>query len=84
MPRLDATGPMGQGAMTGKRKGRCCSNHSLEDSLGTERGTGRRFRMRFLPEDQEGFETRNYRGRGNFAGQGRGKGMGRLNRGKNQ
>ena len=77
MPGLNQTGPMGEGAMTGRRMGRCTNfgtkskkednqqqgkgSQTLSDDLSTQSGTGRRFRF----------------GRGQ--GQ-RGKGMGFRNR----
>lgn len=30
MPNLDGTGPMGQGAMTGSKRGRCKNSRNLE------------------------------------------------------
>ncbi len=30
MPNFDGTGPMGQGAMTGRRRGRCRDNQTIQ------------------------------------------------------
>ncbi|MDB4334864.1 DUF5320 domain-containing protein [bacterium] len=45
MPGLDRTGPEGQGAQTGRKKGKCQSNSAVQDSFGRgrcNRGKGRK------------------------------------------
>lgn len=69
MPRFDGTGPMGQGAQTGKRQGRCNNTDTNDSSTVTEQGVRRGFRMRFQSNEQD------FRGRG-YQGQGRGMGNG--------
>jgi len=43
MPRGDKTGPMGQGAMTGRALGVCAENLDRSSGQGLGRGMGRRF-----------------------------------------
>ncbi len=66
MPGLDSTGPMGQGARTGRKLGNCSGNTSEQDRP-QGRGFGFGFRARFIDEDQTGF------GRGMRGGRGRGR-----------
>ncbi len=69
MPGLDNTGPMGQGAQTGRKRGKCRGgNDSNEETTLQGRGLGRGFRNRQNSETSAGMGRR----RGN--GQGRGFG----------
>jgi hypothetical protein len=68
MPRFDQTGPMGQGAMTGRRMGRCMqqdTNRNVADSSASD----------------SNFSATNFRGRG--MGMGRGMTVGGRGRGGN-
>jgi len=65
MPGLESTGPMGQGAQTGKRMGKCSGN-SVDDTLPGRRslrGAGRGIGRRNFDGNEE-----------NFGGRGRGRG----------
>lgn len=41
MPRMDGTGPMGMGAMTGRRQGRCAGSAQAGQERGAGLGPGR-------------------------------------------
>lgn len=79
MPNFDRTGPQGQGAMTGRRRGRCNDTKTTQTEKSTEQsadnkevvyGLGRGGR----PRGGGGF------GNGGGKGQGRGRGRGFGNR----
>ena len=83
MPNFDGTGPQGQGAMTGRRRGRCSDEQKTQvekpDSQSAETkdivyGLGRGGRPR------GGGGLGNRFGGGNGKGQGRGRGRGFGNR----
>ncbi len=69
MPGLDSTGPMGQGAQTGRRMGKCSGNE-VDDTLMPGR--------RFFRGAGRGIGRRNFKGNyeENFGGRGRGRGRG--------
>ncbi|QIA08387.1 DUF5320 domain-containing protein [Draconibacterium halophilum] len=73
MPGLNQTGPMGQGAQTGRKQGRC--NNELNDeqlaNFGRRGGKGFRFKN---PATDESLPT----GWGRGKGRGRGRRFGRL------
>jgi hypothetical protein len=69
MPRMDGTGPMGAGAMTGRGLGRCDSENVAEARTTPTRGYG----MGYIRGCGRGFA----RGAGRGMGLGRGRGMGR-------
>ncbi len=78
MPNLDGTGPLGQGPMTGRRRGRCRDTQTIQTEKATEQssenkevvyGLGRGGR----PRGGGGFGNRF----GGPAGKGRGRGRGR-------
>ena len=76
MPGFDKTGPSGQGAMTGRGRGRCATpgEDSVErDSLGFGRGLGRGLGRGFGRGMWRGFGARDGRGfgRGMWFGGGR-------------
>ena len=77
MPNFDGTGPMGQGAMTGRRRGRCVNNQTTQtnpsaqpESNNIVYGLGRGGR----PRGGGGFANR--RGGGFGLGRGWGRGFG--------
>lgn len=79
MPKLDGTGPLGQGAMTGRRRGRCKDTQTVQTEKTSEQsaenkeviyGLGRGGRPR------GGGGTGNRFGGGSGKGQGRGRGRG--------
>ena len=83
MPNLNGTGPQGQGAMTGRKRGRCKNNQTLQTEKTTEQtaenkevvyGLGRGGRPR------GGGGMGNRFGGGSGKGQGRGRGRGFGNR----
>ena len=51
MPGRDGTGPMGQGALSGRGQGRCTSREQLQHGLGYKQcfglGCGRKFAQNF-------------------------------------
>jgi len=74
MPRLNQTGPMGQGPMTGRRMGRC-----------TNFGASRKNQNTTISENQNEIQAEDIAGRGFGFGMGRGRGgrgrgMGMQNR----
>lgn len=73
MPGLDKTGPMGQGAQTGRRLGRCNAalNEEKLTNYGRRRGRGFKNRNQGSANDME-------TGWGRGKGRGRGRGFGRL------
>ncbi len=73
MPGLNKTGPMGQGAQTGRKQGRCSNalNEEQFTNFGRRGGKGFRFRNQ---ETDESVPT----GCGRGKGRGRGRGFGRL------
>lgn len=84
MPNLDGTGPLGQGAMTGRRRGRCKDTKTAQTEKTSEQsaenkevvyGLGRGGR----PRGGGGFANR-FGGGGAGKGQGRGRGRGFGNR----
>jgi hypothetical protein len=76
MPGLDKTGPMGQGAQTGRKQGRC--NTALTDDLFTRFGFGRRGGGRGLRNRNLAADDSIQTGWGHGKGRGRGRGFGRL------
>ncbi|WP_297089649.1 DUF5320 domain-containing protein [uncultured Draconibacterium sp.] len=73
MPGLDQTGPMGQGAQTGRKQGRCNSAENAEQVMNFGRRGGRGFRFRNQSSDETVITNS---GRGNRRG--RGMGFGRM------
>ncbi len=69
MPGLDSTGPMGQGAQTGRRMGKC---------RGTDEENFIQNGRRFNRGGMRGFGNRNFNANSeeNFGGRGRGRGRG--------
>lgn len=73
MPRMDGTGPVGAGAMTGRGLGRCDSENVAE-----ARTTPiRRYGMGYMRGCGRGFARGAGRGMGLGLGRGMGRGMGR-------
>ncbi len=76
MPGLDGTGPTGTGSRTGRKRGNCSDDNTLESRRSS---IGRRFRFHAREEeDQRNFGMRHFRGRG-F---GIGRGQGNRNKGR--
>lgn len=73
MPGLDKTGPVGQGAQTGRKQGRCNTALDEEQFANFGRRGGRGFRFRFKTD-----EDMPQQGWGRGKGRGRGRGFGRL------
>lgn len=78
MPNFDRTGPQGQGAMTGRKRGRCLDNQTTQtteqsaDIKEAIYGLGRGGR----PRGGGGLGNRFGGGFGKGAGRGRGRGFG--------
>lgn len=73
MPGLNKTGPMGQGAQTGRKQGECNAalNEAQFANVGRRGGRGFRFR-------NPGVDETLPMGWGRGKGKGRGRGFGRL------
>lgn len=69
MPRLNRTGPMGEGPMTGRRMGRCNPDNKgkTEDEITQNQGSS--------SINEQGFGLGQGRGLGRGRGPGRGMGM---------
>ena len=73
MPGLDSTGPMGEGAQTGRKQGKCRGvNDSIIETIPKGRGLGRGFRNRQNSESGAGIGRR--------GGIGQGRGFGRKSK----
>ncbi len=74
MPGFDKTGPQGQGAMTGRRRGRCVNNQTTQTDKTTENNAEVKDVVYGLGR---GGRPRGGGGMGNRFGGGAGKGQGR-------
>lgn len=72
MPRLDKTGPMGQGSETGRKRGKC-SSEDTPSMERTPRGRGNRCELKNRMTDYN--ENTAVLGRGRNKRRGRGFGM---------
>jgi hypothetical protein len=75
MPGRDGTGPLGQGAQTGKGRGKCATNTS-EESVNFKRGR----RHRLHPVNPENVNEDRGHMHGHMGRNRSGRGMGRGNR----
>ncbi|MBX3007325.1 MAG: DUF5320 domain-containing protein [Melioribacteraceae bacterium] len=74
MPNLNGTGPQGQGAMTGRGKGRCSSTQKNQPDKTTEKATDSANVVSGLGH---GGKPRGGGGAGKGQGRGRGRGFGK-------
>jgi len=74
MPNFDRTGPQGQGAMTGRKRGRCNDTKTTQTEKTTEQSTGNKEVVYGLGR---GGRPRGGGGLGNGGGKGQGRGRGR-------
>jgi len=81
MPNFDRTGPQGQGAMTGRKRGRCVNNQTTQTEKSTEQSAGNKEVVYGLgrggkPRGGGGLGNRFSGGSGKGQGRGRGRGLG--------
>ncbi|WP_167608175.1 DUF5320 domain-containing protein [Maribellus sediminis] len=80
MPGLNATGPLGAGARTGRQLGRC--REEIQETTQVQENTGNRhgFRFRFQTDELEELRGQERGWRAGFGGRGKGRGRGMGNR----
>jgi hypothetical protein len=74
MPNFDGTGPQGQGAMTGRKKGRCNITKTTQTEKSTEQSVDNKEVVNGLGR---GGKPRGGGGVGNGSGKGQGRGRGK-------